>query len=157
MGIMNDEGLAPGAPAMTIQTRAPLENVLLSPRQPESINGISGKVPSMVHSDGCRPTIALRCRESSLEAPESDERSAAHLDDTGQFGPHSTRTSTNTTNDRAGRQTIDPSTAGTGLVALMDGFWWALMTDHRSFSRAHAIEACDIYLAAIYPSYRRRA
>jgi hypothetical protein len=58
---------------------------------------------------------------------------------------------------RGGRQAIDPSTAGTGLVALMDGFWWALMTDRRSFSREHAIEACDTYLAAIYPGYRRRS
>ena len=51
---------------------------------------------------------------------------------------------------------IDAATAGTGLVALMDGFWWALMTDRKSFDRDHACRACDTYLAAIYPSYRRR-
>ena len=56
----------------------------------------------------------------------------------------------------ARRSRIDPATAGTGLVALMDGFWWALMTDRRSFDREHALRACDTYLAAIYPSYRRR-
>ncbi len=51
---------------------------------------------------------------------------------------------------------VDAATAGTGLVALMDGFWWGLMIDRRSFDRDQACRACDSYLAAIYPAYRPR-
>jgi TetR/AcrR family transcriptional repressor of bet genes len=54
------------------------------------------------------------------------------------------------------RAAIKPEVAGTGLASLLDGFWWGLMIDPRNFDREQARAACHAYLAAIYPSYRRR-
>jgi TetR/AcrR family transcriptional repressor of bet genes len=58
---------------------------------------------------------------------------------------------------RGRRTAINPAVAGTGLSSLLDGFWWGLMIDPHNFDRAQARAACDAYLAAIYPSYRRRS
>jgi TetR/AcrR family transcriptional repressor of bet genes len=55
------------------------------------------------------------------------------------------------------RAAINPAVAGTGLSALLDGFWWGLVIDPRNFDRGQARAACDAYLASIYPGYRRRS
>lgn len=53
-----------------------------------------------------------------------------------------------------GRRGFDPVVAGTGLLALMDGFWWAMMSAKRSVEPEHAMTACRAYLAALYPRFR---
>jgi TetR/AcrR family transcriptional repressor of bet genes len=45
---------------------------------------------------------------------------------------------------------IDATAAGTGLVALLDGFWWAMMTAPKSVKPEQAAAACRAYLAALH-------
>lgn len=52
------------------------------------------------------------------------------------------------------RAAVNPAVAGTGLVSLLDGFWWGLMIDPRNFDAGQARAACHAYLAAIYRGYR---
>jgi len=54
------------------------------------------------------------------------------------------------------RAVVNPAVAGTGLAALLDGFWWGLMIDPRNFDREQARTASHAYLAAIYPGYGRK-
>jgi TetR/AcrR family transcriptional repressor of bet genes len=51
----------------------------------------------------------------------------------------------------AGQVGVDPVTVGTGLTALFDGYWWAIMRTPRAVKVEQAAAACRAYLAALYP------
>ena len=44
---------------------------------------------------------------------------------------------------------IEAAAAGIGLVALIDGFWWAMMTAPKSVKPDQAASACRAYLTAL--------